>query len=115
MRLPWGEWVDLREEELKPLLALKYIYDNHEKFEISIKRLDSFAFIQKLLVNNLLIKEILSKPEGQVYEESLEGQELAHLHSEEECQDIVAHLGEVIDDANSEDIEEAPDLGELVA
>ena len=110
-----GEWVDLREEELKPLLALKYIYDNHEKIEISIKRLDSFAFIHKLLVNNLLIKEILSKPGGQIYEESLEGQELAHLHSEEECQDIVAHLGEVIDDANSEDIEEAPDLGELVA
>lgn len=110
-----GEWVDLKEEEIKPLLALKYVYDHHEKFDLTIKRLDSFAFVQKLLVDNPLIKEILSKPEGQVCEESLEGQELEHLHSEEECEEIAAHLEEALEDANNEDTVETPDLEELVA
>jgi hypothetical protein len=110
-----GEWVDLKEEEIKPLLALKYVYDHHEKFDLTIKRLDSFAFVQKLLVDSPLVKEILSKPEGQVYEESLEGQELEHLHSEEECEEIAAHLEEALADTSNEDVEEAPDLEELVA
>ena len=110
-----GEWVDLKEEEIKPLLALKYVYDHHDKFDLTIKRLDSFAFVQKLLVDSPLIKEILSKPEGQVDEESLEGQELEHLHNKEECEEIAAHLEEALEAINNEDTEEVPDLEELVA
>ncbi|MGB7247357.1 MAG: hypothetical protein WBC73_00345 [Phormidesmis sp.] len=98
-----GEWVDLKEDQIKPLLALHYVYEHHEKFDLSIKRLDSFAFVQKLLLNNELIKEILSKPEGALAEDSLEGNELQPLHSEEERQEIAASLSESLDMSSEEE------------
>ncbi|MGB3300795.1 MAG: hypothetical protein WBA76_21225 [Phormidesmis sp.] len=76
-----GEWVDLKEAEIKPLLSLQYVYEQHEKFDLTIKRLDSFAFTRNLLQGNPLIKEILSRPEGAIAEEVLEGDELEHLSS----------------------------------
>jgi len=30
-----GEWVDLQAEEIKPLLALQYVYDHHDKFDLT--------------------------------------------------------------------------------
>lgn len=111
-----GEWVDLKVEEIKPLLALKYVYDNHESFDLTIKRLDSFASTQKIFTENPLIREILSKPEGQLHEEALEGETLKHLYTEEECQEISAHLtqgdNEVLGDS-AEYSEEQLDLSEL--
>lgn len=72
-----GEWVDLKEEEIKPLLSLQYVYEHHEKFDLTIKRLDSFAFTRNLLQNSPLLKEILSRPEGTVAEDALEGNVIA--------------------------------------
>lgn len=68
-----GEWVDLKEDQIKPLLALQYVYEHHDKFDLTIKRLDTFAFVRNLLQNSPLIREILSRPEGMVAEEALEG------------------------------------------
>jgi hypothetical protein len=87
-----GEWVDLQAEELQPLFALKYIYDNHEQFDLSHKRLDSFAEVQRRLSQNPLIREILSQPKGQVSETALEGDQVHHLYSEAEAQQIIEHL-----------------------
>jgi len=74
-----GEWVDLVTEELQPLLALQYVYEHHEKFELTTKRLNSFAFVRDLLKNNALLQEILSRPEGCVADEALEGNVLEHI------------------------------------
>ncbi|XGB42117.1 MAG: AAA family ATPase [Nodosilinea sp. LVE1205-7] len=93
-----GEWVHLEAEHLKPLYALKYIYDNHEQFDLSHKRLDSLKEVQNRLTQNPLIREILSQPRGQVSENALEGKALHHLHSEAEAQQIVESL------SNSEDL-----------
>lgn len=90
-----GEWVHLEAEHLKPLYALKYIYDNHEQFDLSHKRLDSFGEVQRRLTQNPLIREILSQPRGQVSETALEGETLHHLHSEAEAQQILQHLGDL--------------------
>ncbi len=90
-----GEWVHLEAEHLKPLYALKYIYDNHEQFDLSHKRLDSFGEVQRRLTQNPLIKDILSQPRGQVSETALEGETLHHLHSEAEAQQILQHLGDL--------------------
>lgn len=108
-----GEWVNLKEDDIKPLLALQYVYDHHEKFDLTIKRLDSFAFIQKLLTGNFLIKEILSRPTGNLAEEALEGQELQHIHSDEELQEIANSLTQSIEDSSTDDVEEKLDLAEL--
>ena len=77
-----GEWVDLTAEDIKPLFALQYVYEHHEKFDLSVRRLDSFAFTRNLLQENALIKEILSRPEGTVVEDALEGDELQRLNEQ---------------------------------
>lgn len=110
-----GEWVDLTEDNIKPLLALQYVYEHHEKFGLSVRRLDSFAFVQKLLTQNALIGEILSKPEGNLVEEALEGEELQPLHSEEERQEIAANISESLEIPCSEESDEQPDLADLEA
>ena len=104
-----GEWVNLDPEEIKPLLALQYVYEHHEKFDLTIKRLDSFAFTRKLLQNNPLIKEILSRPKGHVIEEALEGDELQRLSNDIDLDNIEADLSrslaaenELIDDTESQ-------------
>jgi hypothetical protein len=108
-----GEWVDLKVSEIKPLLALKYVYDHRDSFDLSERRLDSFAFTRNLLVHSPLIGEILSKPEGQMHEESLEGQEIQHLHTEEELQEIVASLGSALEIMDSKEMDEQMDLSVL--
>lgn len=108
-----GEWVDLKEDEIKPLLALQYVYDHHEKFDLTVKRLDSFAFTQKLLTENPLIKEILSRPAGNLSEEALEGEELQHLHSDEELQELAATLSQSLEDSTTENADEQLDLADL--
>ncbi len=87
-----GEWVDLAADDIKPLLALQYVYEHHEKFELTTKRLDSFAFTRKLLQNNPLIKEILSRPEGYVAEDALEGDELQRLSDDIDINELEADL-----------------------
>ena len=74
-----GEWVDLAVDDIKPLLALQYVYEQHERFNLTHKRLDSFAFTRDLLKNNSMIKEILSRPEGDIAEDALEGEEIHRL------------------------------------
>lgn len=109
-----GEWVHLKEEELKPLIALKHVYDNHEKYDISIKMLDHLALSRHTLVNNPLIKEILSCPEGRVVEEALEGREVQRLHSEQEIEAIAEHLNETLESMDKEeDTDNEADFAEL--
>lgn len=58
-----GEWVLLKSEEIKPLLAIKSVWDNRESYELSEEQL--LDFIQQKAINNPLILEILSDPSGQ--------------------------------------------------
>lgn len=108
-----GEWVYLKEEELMPLVALKRVYDNHDNHDLSIKMLDYFAFTRDTLVNNPLIKEILSRPPGVVVEDALEGEQRQHFHSAEEAQIIAQELSAI--EEQPEDDAEGVDLGELEA
>lgn len=109
-----GEWVHLKEQELKPLIALKHVYDNHEKYNISINKLDLFAFTRDTLVNNPMIKEVLSRPEGKVVEEALEGKTAERLHSEQEIQSIAENLHETIESLEpEEDTDKEANFAEL--
>jgi hypothetical protein len=108
-----GEWVDLIDDEIKPLLALQYVYEHHKKFDLTTRRLDSFAFVQKLLTQNPLIREILSKPEGMMIEEASEGQERQPLYSEAESQEMAINISKSLDMLDEEDGDDQPDLGDL--
>jgi KAP family P-loop domain len=61
-----GEWVAFKPEEIKPLLAIRAVYDAYEDYEFS--RVKIIEFIQKTQIaeNNSLIKEILSDPSGEI-------------------------------------------------
>ncbi len=61
-----GEWVVLKPEDIKPLLAIRAVYDAHEDYEFSLPKI--IEFIQKMQIaeNNYLIKEILSDPSGEI-------------------------------------------------
>ncbi len=110
-----GEWVDLTSEEIKPLLALQYVYEHHEKFDLTVKRLDSFAFTRKLLQSNPLIKEILSRPEGHVVEEALEGDELQRLSDTVDLETLETDLASdlAIEDNDEKAAEVRADLEEF--
>lgn len=60
-----GEWVMLKVEEVKPLLAIRAVYDSREDYELSEDRILEFIDTQNLARNNPLILEILSDPSGQ--------------------------------------------------
>jgi hypothetical protein len=78
-----GEWVDLKVEEIKPLLAIKYIYDKKEKYSLSEEQIDAFMVERKLISSNLLIREILSDPSIQMIEDALEDDNLRELASQD--------------------------------
>ncbi len=58
-----GEWVRLKSEEIKPLLAIQSVWDNRTSYELSEEQI--LDFIQQKAINNPLILEILSDPSGQ--------------------------------------------------
>ena len=99
-----GEWVDLVADDLKPLLAIQYVYEHHEKFDLTIKRLNSLAFVRDVIRDNPLLKEILSRPEGAVVEEALEGEEIQHLTDSVSLESLETELSQDLEaeDSSSE-------------
>ena len=60
-----GEWVVLLEEHIKPLLALRLIQDKLENYDLTLEQLRDFTNQNRLVIDNPLIREILSDPSGQ--------------------------------------------------
>ncbi len=112
-----GEWVDLLAEEIKPLIALQYVYEHHDKFDLTVKRLDSFAFTRNLLQGSPVLKEILSRPEGTVVEEALEGDERQILNTDVDPNSTDTDLSQAlsVDDEELENDEIRADLDDLAA
>jgi len=63
-----GEWVKLKEEEIKPLIAIRAVYEKCDSLDLSESQIFKFITEQNLIANNPLIREILSDPSGQVPE-----------------------------------------------
>jgi hypothetical protein len=64
-----GEWVVLKFDQVKPLLAISMIYRAHEEYEFTPEQVMEFIQQQKIAEDNALIREILSAPSGQIPEE----------------------------------------------
>ena len=60
-----GEWVHLQSEDIKPLLAISSIYHNCRSYELTEEEIFDFIKQKQLVINNPLIREILSDPSGQ--------------------------------------------------
>ncbi len=61
-----GEWVLLTGEHIKSLLALSFVYNRLEDYELDEAEFFEFVRQKKLASDNLLLREILSKPSGKV-------------------------------------------------
>ncbi|CAN1213467.1 Metal-dependent hydrolases of the beta-lactamase superfamily I [Tumidithrix helvetica PCC 7403] len=59
-----GEWVAMVVEQIAPLLALQALAEKLEQYELTPEQVMEYVDSEKLLTENALIKEILSKPEG---------------------------------------------------
>jgi hypothetical protein len=60
-----GEWVLLQAQDIKPLLAILFVYKNQESYELSEEEVIDFIQQKRLAVDNPLVREILSDPSGQ--------------------------------------------------
>ncbi|MCC5620085.1 hypothetical protein [Nostoc sp. CHAB 5715] len=60
-----GEWVGLQSQDIKPLLAILFVYYNRESYELTEEQIVEFIEQKQLAINNPLIREILSDPSGQ--------------------------------------------------
>ena len=60
-----GEWVRLQSQDITPLLAILFVHDNRESYEISEEQIFDFIKEKRLAIDNPLIREILSDPSGQ--------------------------------------------------
>ncbi len=60
-----GEWVVLLEEHIKPLLALGLIREKLDSYDLILEQLWDFISQNRLVIDNPLVREILSDPSGQ--------------------------------------------------
>jgi hypothetical protein len=60
-----GEWVKLKYEDIKPLLAISNVYDNCESYELTKQEILDYIKQNNLAINNPLVCDILSDPSGQ--------------------------------------------------
>ncbi|HBB33030.1 MAG TPA: hypothetical protein DDZ80_01505 [Cyanobacteria bacterium UBA8803] len=60
-----GEWVLLQSQDIKPLLAIWRVYANRKSYAVTENEVLEFIHKQRLVMDNLLIREILSDPSGQ--------------------------------------------------
>lgn len=57
-----GEWALLRSEDIKPLLAILFVWGAIEDYELSKEQIFDFIVQKRIAIDNYLIREILSDP-----------------------------------------------------
>ncbi|MBD2518392.1 hypothetical protein H6G93_26170 [Nostoc sp. FACHB-973] len=67
-----GEWVLLKPEDIKPLLALHFVMKGREDDELSEDQIIDFIRQKRIAIDNYLIREILSDPSGQVPKDAID-------------------------------------------
>ncbi|MBE9207642.1 hypothetical protein IQ244_14150 [Nostoc sp. LEGE 06077] len=60
-----GEWVKLQPQDITPILAIYSVWDNRKSYELTEEQVFDFIEQEKIVINNPLIREILSDPSGQ--------------------------------------------------
>ena len=67
-----GEWVVLKSQDVKPLLAISLVSNAREDYELSKEQIKDFMSQNRIALNNDLIKEILSAPSGHIPTEAID-------------------------------------------
>jgi hypothetical protein len=61
-----GELVDLIEEQVKPLMAVRSVYQKRETYDLTEEQVLNFISQKQLTFENPLLQEILSDPSGEI-------------------------------------------------
>ncbi len=61
-----GEWVKLTGDNIKTLLAIRSVYFSRENYDFTEAAIFDFIATKKLVVDNYIIRKILSDPSGQI-------------------------------------------------
>jgi hypothetical protein len=61
-----GELVDLIEDQVKPLIAIRSVYQKRETYDLTEEQVLNFIAQKQLTFENLLLQEILSDPSGEI-------------------------------------------------
>jgi KAP family P-loop domain len=77
-----GEWVVFKPEQIKPLLAIRAVYDAYEDYEFSQPKIMEFIKKNQIAENNYLIQEILSDPSGEIPVDALDEDSLSIVESD---------------------------------
>jgi hypothetical protein len=67
-----GEWVLLKSEDIKPLLAILFVWRGRDDYELSEEEIIDFIVQKQIAIDNYLICEILSDPSGQIPDDAID-------------------------------------------
>ncbi|MBD2137123.1 ATP-binding protein [Anabaena sp. FACHB-1237] len=96
-----GEHVDLIENQIRPLIVILAIYNKKEKYQLTEDQIFEIISKNNITFDNLLLKEILSDPSGNIIEVDDED-DLSDLFGDSE--DIDVDISEVGDEDNLSDL-----------
>lgn len=91
-----GEWAYLEAEQIRPLIDLYTVYQNCETYQLTQKQVAEFSKPQ--ILENPLLREILSDPSGEIDAETIEDEEL---------------FGTLFDESSADDTANDDDLNDL--
>ncbi len=60
-----GKWVLLQSQDIKPLLAISFLYNKSEDYELTKEEIIAFIKHKKIAIDNPLVREILRNPSAQ--------------------------------------------------
>jgi hypothetical protein len=63
-----GIWVPLTAEDIKPLLAILYVYLNRKDSKLELERILDFIENRRLVIDNYIVNDILSEPNNSIPE-----------------------------------------------
>ncbi|MEH2191117.1 MAG: P-loop NTPase fold protein [Nostoc sp.] len=67
-----GEWVLLKDEEIKPLLAISSVIKARNDYELTEAEIINFVLQNRIILDNNLIHEILSDPSGEIPKDAID-------------------------------------------
>ncbi len=67
-----GEWVLLKPQEIKPLLAIHFVMKSRDDYELNEDQIIDFITQKRIAIDNDLIREILSDPSGEIPSEAVD-------------------------------------------
>lgn len=85
-----GEWVLLKSEDIKPLLALHFVMKGREDDELTEDQIIDFIHTKRIAIDNYLIREILSDPSGQVPKDAIDEENESSNITLIEVKDVVS-------------------------